>query len=148
MELGGGSNTDGTGIGDSRYATDAQPRSASASLSLCPDPNLSSLPALLLTMSYRSPSQVDIALLSGLEDIRSGNAVPLSSAPFSSRGSVASSSDLDDTSMVDGCRAYRLVGGKETYDSFDEVAGDIQRLGKQQNNCLDKIMSILWRKSG
>jgi len=28
MDLGGGSNTDGTGIGDSRYATDAQPRSA------------------------------------------------------------------------------------------------------------------------
>ena len=27
MDLGGGSNTDGTGIGDSRYATDAQPRS-------------------------------------------------------------------------------------------------------------------------
>jgi len=110
MDLGGGSNTDGTGIGDSRYATDAQPRSATRSLS----PSYSSLPALPLTMSYRSPSQVDVALLSGLQDIRSGNAVPLSSSPSSSHGSVTSSSDSDDASMVEGCRTYALVGGKET----------------------------------
>jgi len=77
MDLGGGSNTDGTGIGDSRYATDAQPRSATHSLSPLATLTFSSLPALPLTMSYRSPSQVDVALLSGLEDIRSGNAVPL-----------------------------------------------------------------------
>ena len=44
--------------------------------------------------------------------------------------------------MVDGCRAYALVGGKETYGSLDEVAADIQRLGKQQNNCLDEIVSL------
>jgi len=138
MDLGGGSNTDGTGIGDSRYATDAQPRSVTRSVS----PSYSSLPTLPLTMSYRSPSQVDVALLSGLEDIRSGNAVPLSSSPSSSHGSVASSSDSDDTSMVDGCRTYALVGGKETYSSLEEVAADIQRLGKQQNNCLDEIVSL------
>ena len=138
MDLGGGSNTDGTGIGDSRYATDAQPRSVTRSVS----PSYSSLPALPLTMSYRSPSQVDIALMNGLEDIRSGNAVPLSSSPSSSRGSVTSSSDSDDASMVDGCRVYGLVGGKETYGSLDEVAADIQRLGKQQNNCLDEIISL------
>jgi len=142
MDLGGGSNTDGTGIGNSRYATDAQPRSAAASLSPCPDPTFSSLPALPLTLSYRSPSQVDMALLSGLEDIRSGNAVPLSSSPSSSHGSVASSSDSDDTTMVDGRRIYGLVGGKENYDSLDEVAGDIQRLGKEQNNCLDEIIAM------
>jgi len=93
-------------------------------------------------MSYQSPSKVDAALLSGLEDIRSGNAVPLSSSPSSSCGSVASSSDSDDASMVDGCRAYALVGGKETYGSLEEVAADIQRLGKQQNNCLDEIISL------
>jgi len=138
MDLGGGSNTDGTGIGDSRYATDAQPRSVTRSVS----PSYSSLPALPLTMSYGSPSQVDVALLSGLEDIRSGNAVPLSSSPSSSHGSVASSSDSDDGSMVDGCRTYALVGGKETYGSLEEVAADIQRLGKQQNNCLDEIVSL------
>jgi len=142
MELGGGSNTDRTGIGDSRYATDAQPRSATASLSPCTDPAFSSLPALPLTMSYRLPSRVDMALLSGLEDIRSGNAVPLSSSPSSSHGSVISSSDSDDTSMIDGCRVYGLVGGKETYGSLEEVAADIQRLSKQQNNCLDKIISL------
>jgi len=142
MDLGGGSNTDDTGIGDSRYATDAQPRSAAPSLSPCADPTFSSLPALPLTMSYRSPSQVDMALLSGLEEIRSGNAVPLSSSPSSSRGSVASSSDSDHASMVDGCRTYALVGGKETYGSLEEVAADIQRLGKQQNNCLDEIVSL------
>jgi len=142
MDLGGGSNTDGTGIGNSRYATDAQPRSAAASLSSCPDPICSSGPTLPLTMSYRSPSQVDMALLSGLEDIRSGNAVPLSSSPSSSHGSVTSSLDSDDISMVDGCRLYGLVGGKETYGSLDEVAGDIQRLGKQQNNCLDEIIAM------
>ena len=142
MDLGGGSNTDGTGIGDSRYATDAQPRSAAPSLSPCADPFFSSLPALPLTMSYRSPSGVDAALLSGLEDIRSGNAVPLSSSPSSSCGSVASSSDSGDASMVDGCRTYALVGGKETYGSLEEVAADIQRLGKQQNNCLDEIVSL------
>ena len=51
MDLGGGSNTDGTGIGDSRYITDAQPRSAAPSLSPCTDPTFSSLPALPLTMS-------------------------------------------------------------------------------------------------
>jgi len=138
MDLGGGSNTDGTGIGDSRHATDAQPRSVTRSVS----PSYSSLPALPLTMSYRSPSQVDVALLSGLEDIRSGNAVPLSSSPSSSHGSVASSSDSDDASMVDGCRTYALVGGNETYGSLEEVAADIQRLGKQQNNCLDEIVSL------
>jgi len=138
MDLGGGSNTDGTGIGDSRYATDAQPRSVTRSVS----PSYSSLPALPLTMSYQSPSMVDAAWLSGLEDIRSGNAVPLSSSPSSSCGSVASSSDSDDASMVDGCRAYALVGGKETYGSLEEVAADIQRLGKQQNNCLDEIISL------
>jgi len=44
--------------------------------------------------------------------------------------------------MVDGCWTYALVGGKETYDSFEEVAADIQRLGKQQNNCLDEIVSL------
>jgi len=32
--------------------------------------------------------------------------------------------------MVDGCRVYGLVGGKEAYDSFGEDAADIQRLGK------------------
>jgi len=138
MDLGGGSNTDGTGIGDSRYATDAQPRSVTRSLS----PTYSSLPALPLTMSYRSPSQVDVALLSGLEDIRSGNAVPLSSSPSSSHGSVTSSWDSDEASMVDGCRAYALVGGKETYGSLEEVAADIQRLGKQYNNSLDEIISL------
>jgi len=53
MDLGGGSNTDGTGIGDSRFATDAQPRSAARSLSPCADPTFSSLPTLPLTMSYR-----------------------------------------------------------------------------------------------
>jgi len=51
MDLGSGSNTDGTGIGDARYATDAQPQPAPRSLS----PTFSSLPALPLTMSYRSP---------------------------------------------------------------------------------------------
>jgi len=65
MDLRGRSNTDGTGIGDSRYGTDAQPRSGTRSLS----PPFSSLPALRLSMSHRSPSQVDVALLSGLEDI-------------------------------------------------------------------------------
>jgi len=142
MDLGGGSNTDGTGIGDSRYATNAQPRSATRSLSTCPDPTFSSLPALPLTMSYRSPSRINDALLSGLEDIRSGNAVPLSSSPSSSCGSVVLSSDSDDASMIDGCRVYGLVGGKETYGSLKEVADDIQRLGKQQNNCLDEIISL------
>jgi len=138
MDLGGGSNTDGTGIGDSRYATDAQPRSVTRSVS----PSYSSLPALPLIMSYQSPSQVDVALLSGLEDIRSGNAIPLASSPSSSCGSVASSSDSDDASMVGGCRTYALVGGKEIYGSLEEVAADIQRLGKQQNNCLDEIISL------
>jgi len=138
MDLGGGSNTHGTGIGDSRYATDAQPRSVTRSVS----PGYSSLPALPLTMSYRSPSQVDMALLSGLEDIRSGNAVPLSSSPSSSHGSVVLSSDSHDASMVDGCRVYGLVGGKETYGSLEELAADVQRLGKQQNNCLDEIISL------
>jgi len=138
MDLGGGSNTDGTGIGNSRYATDAQPRSVTRSLS----PTFSSLPALPLTMSDRSPSLVDAALLDGLEDIRCGNAVPLSSSPSSSHGSVTSSSDSDDASMVDGCRTYALVGGKETYGSLEEVVADIQRLGKQQNNCLDEIVSL------
>jgi len=142
MDLGGGSNTDGTGIGDSRYATDAQPQSATRSLSPCADPTFSSLPALPLTMSYRSPSRVDMALLSGLEDIRSGNAVPLSSWPSSSHGSVASSSDSDDASMVDGCQTYALVGGKETYGSLEEVAADVQRLCKQLNNCLDEIVPL------
>jgi len=93
-------------------------------------------------MSYRSPSQVDVALLSGLEDIHGGNAVPLLSWPSSSHGSVASSSDWDDTSMVDGCRTYALVGGKEVYESFEELAADIRRLGKQQNNSLDEIVSL------
>jgi len=142
MDLGGGSNTDGTGIGDSRYATDAQPRSAGRSLSPCADPTFSSLPALPHTMTYRSPSRVDAALLRGLEDIRSGDAVPLSSSPSSSCGSVVSSSDSDDGSMVDGCRVDGLVGGKETYGSLEEVAADIQRLGKQQNNCLEEIISL------
>ena len=142
MDLGGGSNTDGTGIGDSRYATDAQPCSAAPSLSPCANRTFSSLPALPLTMSYRSPSQVDIALLSGLEDIRCGNGVPLSSSPASSHGSVVSSSDSDDTSLVDGCRTYALVAGKETYDSREEVAADMQHLGKQHNNCLDEIVSL------
>ena len=130
MDLGGGSNTDGTGIGDSRYATDAQPRSITRSLSPCADPTFLSPPDLPLTMSYRSNSQVNDALLSGLEDICSGNAVPLSSSPSSSHGSVTWYSDSDDDSMVDGCRTYAVVGGKETYDSFEEVAADIQRLGK------------------
>jgi len=138
MDLGRGSNTDSTGIGDSRYATDAQPRSVTRSVS----PTFLSLPPLPLTMSYRSPSQVDVALLSGLEDISCDNAVPLSSSPSSSHGSVTSSSDSDDASMVDGCRTYALVGGKETYNSFEEVAADVQRLGKQQNNCLDEIISL------
>jgi len=93
-------------------------------------------------MSYQSPSQVDVALLSGLEDIRCGNAVPLSSSPSSFHGSLISSSDSDDASMVDGCRVYGLVGGKETYGSLEEFAADIQRLGKQQNNCLDEIISL------
>ena len=142
MDLGGGSNTDGTGIGDSRYATDAQPRSVTHSLSPLDTPTFSSLPALPLTMSYRSPSGVNAALLSGLEDIRSGNAVPLSSSPSSSHGLVTSSSDSDDASMIDGCHVYGLVGGKEVYSSLEEVAADIQRLGKQQNNCLDEIISL------
>jgi len=130
MDLGGGSNTDGTGIGDSRYATGAQPRSGAPSLSPCPDPTFSSLPPLPLKMSYRSPSRVGAALLSGLEDIRSGNAVPLSSSPSSSCGSVVSSSDSDDAFMVDSCCVYGLVGGKERYSSLEEVAADIQRLGR------------------
>jgi len=125
MDLGGGSNTDGTGIGDSRYAIGAQPRSITRSLSPIADRTFSSLPALPLTMNYRSPSQVDAALLSGLEDIRSGNAVPLLSSPSSCHSSVISSSDSDDISMVDCCRIYALVGGRETYDSFKEVAADM-----------------------
>jgi len=142
MDLGGGSNTDSPGIADSTYATDAQHRSAAPSLSPCADPTFLSLPTLHATMSYWSPSQVDIALLTGLEDIRCGNAVPLSCSPASSHGSVVSSSDSDDTSMVDCCRAYGLVGGKEAYNSFEEVAADIRSLGKQQNNCLDEIISL------
>jgi len=138
MDLGGGSNTDGTGIGDSMYATNAQPRSVTCSVS----PSYSSLPALPLTVSYRSPSQVDKALLSSLEGIRCGNAVPLSSSPSSSNASVTSSSELDDASMVDGCRTYVQVRGKEVYDSLEEVAADMQRLSKQQNNCLDEIVSV------
>ena len=51
-------------------------------------------------------------------------------------------SDSDDASMIDGCRVYGLVGGKETYGSLEEVAADIQHLGKQQNNCLDEIISL------
>ena len=37
-----------------------------------------------------------------------------------------------------------MVGGKEAYDSFEEVAADIQSLGQQQleNNCLDEIVSL------
>jgi len=142
MDLGGGSNTDGTGIGDSRYATDAQTSSAAPSLSPCADPTFSLLPALPLTMSYRSPSQVDVPLLSGLEDIHCGNAVPLSSSPSSFHGLVTSSSDSDNASLVDGCWTYALVGGKEAYDSFEEVAADIQGLGKQQNNYLKEIVSL------
>jgi len=142
MDLGSWSNTDGTSIGDSRYTTDAQPRSTTANLSPCPDPTFSSLPALPLTISYRSLSPVDMASLSGLEDIRTGNAVPLKSSPSSSHGSVTSSSDSDEVCMVDGCRIYGLVRGKKTYDSLDEVAGDIQCLGKQQNNCLDEIIAM------
>jgi len=80
--------------------------------------------------------------MSGLEDIRCRNALPLLSSPSSSHGSAASSSDSDDTSMVDGCWAYRLVGGKETYGSLEGVAGDIRPLGVQQNNCLDEIVSL------
>jgi len=147
MDLGGGSNTDGTGIGDSRYATDAQPRSATRSLSPLATPTFSSLPALPLTMSYRSPSQIDAALLSGLEDIHSGKAVRLSSSPSASHGLIASSSDSHDASMIDGCRVYGLVGGKETYGSLEEVAADIQCLGKQQNNFLDEIISLKERSS-
>jgi len=44
--------------------------------------------------------------------------------------------------MVDGCSTYALGGGKETYSSLEEVAANIQRLGKQQNNCLDEIFSL------
>ena len=142
MGLGGGFNNDSIGIGDSRYATDAQPRSVTRSLSPCADRMFSLLPGLPLTMSYQSPSQVDIHLLSGLEDIHCGNAVPLSSSPSSSHGSVMSSADSDDTSIIDSSQAYRLVGGKEAYDSFKEVATDICRLGVQQNNCLDAIVSL------
>jgi len=142
MDLGCGSNTDGTGIGASRYATDTQPPSAATSLSPCADPMFSSLPALPLTMSYGSPSPIDVAMLSSLEDISSGKAIPLLSSPSCSHGSVTSSSNLDDTSMIDGCQAYRLVDGKETYDSLEEVAGDIRPLGKPQNNCLDEIVSM------
>jgi len=142
MDLGGGSTTDGIGIGDSRYATDAHSRSAAYSLSPYADQTFSLLPALPLTMSYRSPSQGDPDLLSGLEDIRCGNTVPLWSSPSSSHGLVASSSDSEDTSMIDGCQAYRLVGATETYDSLKEVAGDICRLGKQQNNGLDEIVLL------
>jgi len=64
-------------------------------------------------MRYRSPLQVDPALLSSLEEIGWGNAVLLSSSPTSSHSSVPSYSDSDDTSMIDGCQAYRLVGGKK-----------------------------------
>jgi len=35
-----------------------------------------------------------------------------------------------------------LVGGKEAYDSFEKVAADMRRLGDQQNNCLDEIISL------
>ena len=80
--------------------------------------------------------------MSGLEDIHCVNTVPLLSSPSSSHGSVESSSNLDDTSMIDRCQAYRLVGGKEAYDSFEEVAANIRRLGKQQNNCLDEIVYL------
>jgi len=142
MDLGGGSNTYRTGVGDSRYATNAQPWSATRSLSPGADPTFSSLPALSATMSYRSHLQVDSALLSGLEDIRCSNAVPLSSSPSSSHSTVVSSSDSDYISMIDGCRAYRLVVGKEAYDSFEEMAAEIHRLGKQQNNCLDEIVCL------
>jgi len=44
--------------------------------------------------------------------------------------------------MIDGCRVYGLVGGKETFGSLDEVAAHIQRLGKQQNKCLHEIISL------
>ena len=50
MDLSGGSNTDGTGIRDSRYVTNAQPYSVTRSVS----PTFASLPALPLTASYRS----------------------------------------------------------------------------------------------
>jgi len=144
MDLGSGSNTDGTGIRDSRYTTDVQPLSTACNLSPYADPTFSSLPALPLTMCYRAPSQVHHALLSGLEDsdIHCGNTVPLLSSSSSSYGLLVSSSVSDDTSMIDSCRVYGLVGGKEMYDSFEEVAADIQRLGKQQNNCLDEIISL------
>ena len=76
MDLGGGSNTDRTCIGDSRYATDAQPRSATRSLSPLATPTFSSLPALPLTMSYGSPSRVDADMLCGL-----GTSVPVTRSP-------------------------------------------------------------------
>jgi len=108
----------------------------------CADPTFSSLPALPLTLRYRSPSQVDAALLTGLEEIRCGNAVPLSSLPSSSHSSVPLYSDSDHTSIINGCQAYRLVGGKKAYDSSEEVAAYVRHLGKQQNNCLDEIVSL------
>jgi len=93
-------------------------------------------------MRYRSPSQVDAALLTGLEEIRCGNAVPLSAWPSSSHSSVPLYSDSDDTSMINGCQAYRLVRGKMAYDSSKEVAANVRHLGKQQHNCLDEIVSL------
>jgi len=78
--------------------------------------------------------------MSGQDDIRSGNTVPLSACPPSSRDSNDSSIDSDDTSMGDGCLAYRLVSGNEVFDSLDDVASDIHCLSKQQKNCLDEIM--------
>lgn len=111
MDLSGGFNPDGTGIGDARYTTDAQPPSATHTLSPSPDLKVSWLPTLPLTMSDRSPSQVDMALLSGLEEIHWSNGFPHSSSPSSFHGSVRLSSDSHSTSMIDGCQAHRLVSG-------------------------------------
>jgi len=93
-------------------------------------------------MSYGSPSQVDQALFIGLEDNRFGNAVLLSAFPSSSRGSVILFTDSGDTSRVHGCRASILVGGKEEYGSFKEVADDMRHMGEQQNNCLNEIILL------
>ena len=124
MDLGNGSNTDGTGIGDSKYATDAQPRSTVPTVSPCASPSFSSLPALHLTIEYQSPSQVDVNLMQGLNEILDGNTVPLSS----SSDDALSDSGLN-TLMVDRMPAHRLVAGKVSYDSMEEVASDVRRLG-------------------
>jgi len=126
MDLGAGSNSEGTGIGNSRYAfQDSEPRS-----SLPPTSPIVSLPN---TVPYASSAGTQ-AMLNGLRDIEEKQNVPV----------IGSDDDMDDTDEDCSGTSNQLIIDKvvRDYKDIKDVIQDFQFLYRSHRALKDVVSTM------